>query len=900
MCTMISILSLFIFCIGCSVETGGVAPGGVSKASYAIPKSCASPHTFTVDYGQQVGAATTARAVWSDVKYIPSGIVAAPALATGNVVSYSSSLGSAWVDSGAQALKYSYWTNGKFVTETVYGDAVADITYVRLGYLSNAPNTGIPLIFFSNGAANNGQIMIAVRSTASFTAQATWKVKAIDTNAGSTNRALELSISPSDQVGLVYQGVTSPTANNIRFIYCSSNCNDPAQYVPQDTTGTSRIDSGANAAQIHLGIGWCQMSSGIYNPAVVYGSSATTFQFALCNTGVAGNVLTSCASNAGWTRTAATLPVTGASGTTSDLYLDPSILGDVPKIVVKDVGGAKMKTFSTTVGCNSVVGGTTYTAAGASAIVGSGIANYASSWLKILKAPDYVTAANERFYLVANDGITAVKWSGTTTNSFNGAWFANAASPIQTVTLNAVGLTNLGADLNTTTHQLVSSYGVAAGTFNVTLGVLDNFVSPGDPGSAANVYYQLPIDDSGHMQLNATQFNNIALASTSTARPGIAWVDFSSGLATTGKLKYSLRTGSSSTDQWKVIAVPGAFGASSPQYPSIAFDNNDQPWIGYYDAQGAGAGRFILTTNTAIDGSGQWTSYMFPVVTAGHGVPAGQPAANMPVVAMSYVGGVATPVMIIIDNGTTPAVKAAGLNPVTGAWSAVSTIESLAAQGAAFLSVDWSQTSNLITVAYQNLKTANVRVKYSASTDGGLTWPVNSSAAFPVSGIAQGEGTTVKINPQTGNPSIAYYDRANARLYLAQCTANCTGTGVPTFSGTGTGVLNGVGIAGLAGAGNANLLTAGLTFSGPGDAYVLYNSGQLDVGALRMVDNIGGVMPSNLPETIVSGANGAFSNAAATNGGIPWGQRVTRMINGVLATAYISPGNLLNITTCGD
>ncbi len=240
------------------------------------------------------------------------------------------------------------------------------------------------------------------------------------------------------------------------------------------------------------------------------------------------------------------------------------------------------------------------------------------------------------------------------------------------------------------------------------------------------------------------------------------------------------------------------------------------------------------------------------------------------------------------------------MNPVTGAWSAVTTIESLAAQGAAFLSADWSQSSNLITVAYQNLKTANVRVKYSASTDGGLTWPVNASAPFPISGIGQGEGTTVKINPQTGNPSIAYYDRTNARLFLAQCTANCSGTAVPTFTGTGTGILNGIGIAGLAGAGNANLLNAGLTFSGAGDAYIVYNSGQLDVGALRLVDNVGGILPSNLPTTLVNGANGAFSNAAATNGGIPWGQRVTRMTNGVLAAAYISAGNLLNITTCGD
>ncbi|MFZ4404252.1 MAG: hypothetical protein ACOYOK_09145, partial [Pseudobdellovibrionaceae bacterium] len=383
-----------------------------------------------LDYGQKTGVAATSRGIWSDVKYIPSGVATGSGAATGNVIQYSTDVGSAWVDSGAQTLKYSYSTSSKFNTEVVYGDAAANITYVRLGYLSNSPNTGIPIIFFTNGAINSGQIMMAVRSTASLTTKGTWTVRAIDASAGTTNRALEVSISPIDQVGLVYQGVTAPTANNIRFIYCSANCNDPSQYISQDTLSTSRIDNGAAATQTRVGIGWCQISSGIYNPAVVYGASATTYQFAICKTGGAGNLLTSCATNAGWTRTTATMAATGASGITSDLYLDPSILGDTPKMMVKDVGGNQMKTFQTSVGCSSVVAGTTYTAAGTSAIVGSGIANYANSWFKILKARDYTTPANERFFVVANDGTTGIRWSGSSTSTFTGAWYANAATAI--------------------------------------------------------------------------------------------------------------------------------------------------------------------------------------------------------------------------------------------------------------------------------------------------------------------------------------------------------------------------------------------------------------------------------------------------------------------------------------
>lgn len=880
----------------CGFESGGNAPGGPQVAA-STAATCTAPNRATLDLGVKVGAAGTARGIWSDVKYIPSGVSAGSGAASGNVVQYSSNVGVAYVDTGAQALKYSYWNGSTFKTEVVFGDSVANITYVRLGYLSNAPNTGIPLIFFSNGAVNNGQIMLAVRSSASLTAVGTWTVRAIDANAGTANRALELSISPIDQVGLVFQGTTAPTANNIRFVYCSADCASAASYVPQAGAASSRIDNGATAAQVHLGIGWCQRSAGIYNPAVVYGASATSFQFAICNTASAGNDLSSCLLNTAWIRTTATMAATGASGTISDLYLDPSIIDDTPKMVVKDAG-ASLKTFSTSVGCANVVAGTSYTAAGTSAIVGSGVANIATSHLKILKAPDYADPTNERFYLAMTDGTTAVRWASSTSNNFNGAWNANATGIIQTVTLSAAGSTNMGADLNLTTRQLIASYGTAAGLFNITLGVVNDFSSPADPSSASHIYYQLPVESNGHMQMNATQYNNVAVAATSGSLPAVAWVDFSSGVATTGRLKYSLRSGARSTDTWKIFSIPGVFGTPAPQYPSLAFDHLDRPWIGYWDSQGA-AGRFVLATNTASDGSGTWTSYMFPVISAGHGAPAAQPAANTPTVAMSYSGGVASPVMIVIDNGTTKAVKSAKLNPNTGAWSAITTIEALAAQGGAFLTADWSTSSNLIAISYQVLTTGQVKVRYTASTDGS-TWPVNASVPYSVSGLAQGEGTRIKINPVTAKPAVSYYDRANSRLYFAPCTANCTGTGVPTFSGVVSAVASGLGITGLSAVGNANLLDASLTYTAAGDAHIVYNSGQLDKGGLYMIDNVGGSMPSAAATAVVAGMNGAFSNASATNGGIPWGQRAVRMANGVLAMAYIAPGSWLEVATCGD
>jgi hypothetical protein len=890
---------LLLMISGCGIETAGVAPGNPAATAYSPAKTCSASSTVTLDYGQQIGVAATSRGVWTDVRYIPSGVAAGTGAANGNVIQYTSGIGVAYVDTGALALKYSYWSNGSFKTEVVFGDSAADITYVELGYLSNSPNTGIPLIFFTNGAVNGGQIMMAVRSSASLTAPATWAVQAIDSAGGSPNRALEVSISPKDQVALAYQGVTLPTANNIRFISCSANCQLPSNYLTQPSSAAGRIDAGAVATQTHIGLRWCQMSSQIYNPVVVYGASATTYQLAICNTG-GTNTLTSCQTNAGWTKTAATMAATGASGTVSEMYIDPAIIGDTPKMIIKDVGAAQMKTFSTAVACNAIVGGSTYTAAGTSALVGSGIANFANSSLRLLKAADYATPANERFFLVANDGTTAVKWSGSTTNSFNGAWYLNAATAIQTVTLNAAGSTSLGADLNLTTKQLIAGYGTAAGSFNVNLGVVNDFTNPGDPGSPLQSYFQLPVEGSGHQQLNAAQIVNIAISSTSTSRPAVAWIDFSSGVSTTGRLKYAVRNGSSSTNPWTTYLVPGVTGVPAPQNPSLAFDENDRPWIGYWDAQAAGAGRFILTTNSAPDGSGAWTNYQFPVIAAGHGAPVAQPAANMVAVAMSVVSGARRPTLIVLDNGTTPAVKSSSLNPATGAWSAVTVIESLSVQGASFLSADWSPSSNLVVVAYQNLATGTTRVKYSASTDSGLTWPVNTSTALAVSSVAQGEGATIKLNPQTNLPTISYYDRANAKMYVAPCVSSCTGTGVPVFTGTTTPIASGIGISGLSAAGNYNLLSAALTFSGAGDTYVLYNSGQLDTGALRMIDSSLGPLASSAISTVIGGTNGAFANASATNGGIPWGQRSYRLPNGVLAMAYQSAGNALAVTTCGD
>lgn len=871
-----------------------------------LPANCNSKNNVIVDYGNKSAGtlASSERGLYTDIKYIPSSVTittnSSAGLPNGNIVNPSTSMGAAYIDTGAQAIKYSYWNGSVFNTEIVAGDAVANATYIQLVYLANLPNVGLPIIFWTNGASNSGQIMMAVRSTNSLTTTGTWLVQAIDAGGGVTNRALKAAVNPNDGIILSYQ---SSTTSSMRFIYCTSNCGNPNSYVAM--ASGNRLDTASLANQVRTGIGWCQQSEGIYIPAVVYGVSATTFTYGTCLT--FSSTPTNCLSATNWTKSTTPITVGASSGLVSDLYLDPSILKDTPKIILKD-GAAGLKTYTLPT-CDSFTAASTYTGPGAT-IVTTTIANAANSFVKILKHTDYSNLTNEQFLLVYNDGVTDMRWAITNaSNNFGGSWLSGtgASSSIQNnaALLAAAGATTMGADINPTTGQVIAGYGTSiASSFNITLGVVDGYLPPANPNNAAvNSYYQLPIESTGAIQLNASQYNNIAIASTNSNQPAMAWVDFSSGVYTTGKLKYSLRNSTGATGSWTIINVPGpaGTGTSSPLYPSLAFDNNNLPWIGYWDQT---ALRFVLATNSRSDGSGVWLSYMFPLTGAvNYGAPVAQPAANKTAVAMYYSGGVAYPVMIVTNNSTTTtkSIRSAKLTPSSGKWSTVANIDgALAVGGAAFLSADFDLSGKIV-VAYQNLGVGAVRVKYSSSTDG-IIWDTNAGVPYSVSQLNTGEGATVKINPVTGNPSVSYYDRANGKLFFATCTANCTGSGTPTFSGTSTSVLNGIGINNLSALGNANLLVASLTFSSLGDAYLLYNSGQLDTGSLKFINNIGGSMPSGLATTLVDGANGTYNTvlSAAANGGIPWGQQSIRMSNGVFATAYIAPGNWLGITTCGD
>lgn len=871
--------------------------------------SCDVVNRSIVDFGSKSAGslATSSRGLFTDIRYIPTGVVSASSTTTGqangNIPVLSANMGVAYLDSSSQSIKYSYWMGGSFKTEVVAGDVAANVTLVKLVYLSNSPHAGKPLIFWTNGAANSGQIMMAARDTASLVSEGTWSVRAIDAGGGATNRALQVSVNPLDQVALVYQAATGP---RIRFAYCSSACHDSANYISM--ISGDRVDTASVASQLRLGISWCQHASGAYSPGVSYGVSATSFTYATCPNFSANP--SSCLVAASWVKSTTPITVGAGSGLVSDVYLDPSILRDTPRIAVKD-NTAGIRTY-TLPSCDSFSAGTSYTGPGAT-IVGSTAAATANSWLKILKHADYATPSNERFQLIYNDGITDMRWAASNgTHNFGGAWLSSATSASSihnnSSLLSAAGTTTMGADINPVTGQIVAAYGTAiAGSFNLALGVVDGYLPPANPTILANnTFLRFSIETNGSIQLNATQYKNVAIAATSDNRPAVAWVDFSSGVYTTGRLKYALRNSAeASGGSWNPVQVPAApgVGVPGPLYPSLAFDNNDRPWISYWDQTLL---HFVLVTNTHRDGSGTWTSYLFPLSGAiNYGAPLAQPASNSTALVMYRQGGVSYPVMIVLNNSasvTTRAVRAARFDPATGKWSTPVNIDSVVpAAGANFLTAD-ANASGAIVVSYQVLGAGVARVRYSASTDGGTTWPTNGGTPYSVSDINQGEGASVRINPATGLPSIAYYDRANNRLYHANCTQQCLGSGTPTFVGTSAPTLTGLGISGLTGIGNVSLLDASLSFAANGDAHILYNSGHLDMGSLKLIDNVGGSMPSNVATTVVAGANGTYNSAAtaATNGGIPWGQQSIRLKNGVLATAYITPGNWLGVATCGD
>jgi hypothetical protein len=810
--------------------------------------SCSAPTTTVIDRGYKGNTTAVGRGLYSDTKVIPGTRQPAIAYYDGSATG------------GAAAIKISWWNGSAFQVESVAGDsrvAAGSATWVRLVFLSN----GKPLIFWTTGGTT---VKGAMRSAA-LGATGTWTAAIIDTVAGAATRALEVSVSPLDQVGVAYLTNTT-TAGRARFIYCGSSCASMASFVPM-TAGSDTIEaSNIIAAYMETGIAWCKHDSSTYYPAVTYpGNAGANVRYASCQ-----GALSTCVTSAGWSGQATN--VVASAGVIAKLFLDSSVIGDSPKILARNAGNTLLQAFQMNQACNAAPA---YTFTAGNTL---GAATNGTAWADLLKS------SNGSFHVVTNLAATTVQYfNSLTTNFATTTW--NAAGTIDTLTLPAAGSGTGGADINNSDNQIYTSFGGAAAPFNINLGVVGD--STAASNSASAFFYTHFPDLSGHIQLPLAtgQTRNISVAATSTGKPAVAYVDFSIGAGAGAALKYAFRNGNTSSVGWEYRVIPNT---TTPSFPSLAFDENDLPWISYYDA---GTFRYYLITNSATDGSGDWSFYQFPINAKTASAVA--PATDDTALAMSYTGGVAKPLMFVINStavgGT--GVRAALFDKSIDSFTNFSTVDTLGASFATRLTAAYDTNGNVV-VAYYDITTTKVKFNYTTS---GTTWlgtPPQITAA-----AAGREGLSIRLNPSNSRPAISYYDRANNGVYFTYCTttlASCS-----TSGNWATSTVNAAaGVSGIA-TPNEQLLNTSLSFDTIGTPYVLYMAGTTAATQqLGVADNAGGSFTTTV---LGSSTASAVSGAATPNFAmIGFSAGSVRNAEGDYFSAYIGPNNWLYATTCGD
>ena len=164
-----------------------------------------------------------------------------------------------------------------------------------------------------------------------------------------------------------------------------------------------------------------------------------------------------------------------------------------------------------------------------------------------------------------------------------------------------------------------------------------------------------------------------------------------------------------------------------------------------------------------------------------------------------------------------------------------------------------------------------------------------------IGSVGHGAGVTIRLNPTTGKPALAYFDRGNNTVYYAPCSgtiATCA------TSGWSPAVVdNTAGVNGLV-SGNDQLLSAAIGFTSSAGPYVFFPRGAGATGHLSVGDGTSGTFNVS---TLYSGANGAISGVTAVNFAVSgWNVVSTSNAAGGITTAYIGPGNRLYSTSCGD
>ena len=792
----------------------------------------------------------------------------------------------AYFDTGSLTLQISYWNGTTFSHEVVAGDHQA--SYIKLAFLSD----GIPMIFWTNGSTH---VKMASRSSA-FGASGTWTMGTLDSLA-TASRAIEVSVSPLDEVGIIYLAGNTATTSAPRFIVCSASCSNPANYTSMSLAAmnieSAIAPTAAVIGQVQTGISWCQGVAGDYYPAVAYTATNTQTRYAVCPQ----SNLSNCLVNTAWNKTV----VSATGNISSSLYIDPTIVNDTPKIATVTAG---IRTYEGTVGCAAPGAWTP-----GSAVLTGTTATSGSVWLKLLKSKA-TSATDERYHIIANEAAASARYYNTSSNAFNTLASWNVVGVLQTTTVLGASATSAGISI-LGNNELVATHYNSLTPQNLVVSTVRNYMQS---ANVASVDLKYP-NTNGNIQLigatanSTTAGRNISVEATSDGRPGVAYIDSSNGTQLTGRLKYAFRDSLEKNTEWKSIVVPQA--GTGPMYPALKYDHLNRPWISYYDFNSTAAkSRFYLMMNSNTDGSGVWKVYQFPFV--GTAAAVALPATNDSALAMYYSNGVSYPVMGVIENNTVRAIKSSRFNPNTETWSAAAatTIDTLtAATGATNLSMDNDADGNIV-MAWVDLASATpfAGVEYSYS-NGGLSWTVAKRVhSDPTTVQKIGQGLAIKLNPVTGYPAITYYDRAANKVFYSSCANTPLSCSIGSWTNTEIESSAGVnGVTTYIGAAPANtrdqLLSTALTYDTEGNATILYplgngaTIGASTAGHLKRV-NISsvGVVTSEIFKYGVNVA-GSISNVNLAVAGHNVDSVETE--NSELVSVFIGPGNNLESRSCG-
>ena len=865
---------------GCDSSSPGTSSNSGSTAPVVTPivtpviatNTCSAPVTKIIDYGERSTTATAAiRGAFSDIALIPG---------TSNFP------GTVFTDAGSATLKYQYWDGTKYVLEIIDGGLVYQ--FVKLVYLS----TGRPLVFWTNGAS---AIYMASRDSANIAASSTWTMTLIENVATVTARALEASVSNTDQVGLLYVNSANTSA---RTIFCNSNCELAANYMlPTSSMGAigNFITNTASASNQSIDIKWCSVSAGLYYPIVVYGGTGTNSVIARC-----ANLLSGCNVTGGWTNGLITegANTTGANQPTTKLFIGPNAADQFNVLARR---ATDVRVYRQNLG-NCSTGALAFSSAPASIVIAGAGGTTGNSFGSFSR-----DTAN-RWHAIFNEGTTGIRYANEITGTITNAW-TSAITEITTIA--GPGATRGGMAVDSISDQILLTYGRTTGTPTPTIGniVLGYTNCPvGGTGCGASTlassasaagysYGNAVLDSTGQIQLLTAQFpNSNSIATTSTGKPAVAVIDFSNGSATTGRLKYKIRSGNLNTDTW----ISNDIGtAVSPQTVALAFDGSDRPWIAYYDANTL---RYFLLTNSLTDGSGIWSQYQFPI-----GVVAAPtlPAVNNVDLVMSVSGLVRKPLMIVSNSGSaTKVIRAALFDPSAETWSNNKQVDPITTNNFSKLAADFDTAGNIVLAYYDSTASA---IKLTSTSDAGATW--TTPAVIVAGGAAgRGVGVDVKINPTTNRPAIAYYDRDINLVRHKYCsTAIATCNNSSNWLNQGLGIVEGsAGVSGLSAGATDGLLNASLTFSIDGYPWVNYS-----LGAGSSTGNLlyATTSATSLNFATSSILNAGFNSvsvlpvpASPVNFGLGgWNPFAVRSLaTGSLHTTYVGPGNYLYVTSCGN